>query len=129
MENATPARRTLYAGLFLVTLATLTYEILLTRIFSVTMMYHFAFMAVSVAMFGMTTGALVVYLRPGYFSPNTTRSRLALSALLFSLSMVFSFLTHLCIPFTTQQPSLVSLFALAVNYVLIAIPFGFSGIC
>jgi hypothetical protein len=30
------------------------YEILLTRIFSVTMMYHFAFVALSVAMFGPT---------------------------------------------------------------------------
>ena len=38
------------------------YEVLLTRIFSVTMWYHFAFVAISVAMFGMTVGALVVYL-------------------------------------------------------------------
>ncbi len=41
-----------YAGLFCVTLATLMHEILLTRIFSVTMWYHFAFMAISIAMFG-----------------------------------------------------------------------------
>ena len=45
-----------YLGLFLVALATLTYEILLTRIFSVTMLYHFAFVALSLAMFGMTVG-------------------------------------------------------------------------
>jgi hypothetical protein len=48
-----------YAGLFLVTLATLMYELLLTPIFSVTMWYHFAFMAISVAMFGMTVGAII----------------------------------------------------------------------
>ena len=42
-----------YVGLFLIALATLMYEILLTRIFSVTMWYHFAFVAVSIAMFGM----------------------------------------------------------------------------
>ncbi len=47
-----------YLGVALVALATLMYEILLTRIFSVTMWYHFAFMAISVAMFGMTAGAL-----------------------------------------------------------------------
>ncbi len=34
-----------YAGLFLVTLSTLMYELLFTRIFSVTMWYHFAFLA------------------------------------------------------------------------------------
>jgi hypothetical protein len=44
------------------------YEILLTRIFSVTMWYHFGFVAISVAMFGMTVGAIVVYLFPRYFA-------------------------------------------------------------
>jgi len=41
-----------YVGLCLVTLATIVYEIALTRIFSVTMWYHFAFVAISVAMLG-----------------------------------------------------------------------------
>ena len=45
-----------YGGLFFVTLATLMYEILLTRIFSVTMWYHFAFLAISIVLFGMTAG-------------------------------------------------------------------------
>ena len=42
------------------------YEILLTRIFSVTLWYHFAFMVVSIAMFGMAVGAMRVYLDPKY---------------------------------------------------------------
>ena len=45
----------------MVTLATLMYEILLTRIFSVTMWYHYAFMAISIAMLGMATGAVRVF--------------------------------------------------------------------
>ena len=57
----------IHAGLFFTTLSTLMYEILLTRIFSVTMWYHFAFVAISVALFGMTVGALIVYLSPGRF--------------------------------------------------------------
>ena len=61
--------REAYVGLFFVALATLMYEILLTRIFSVTMLYHFAFVALSVAMFGMTVGALLVYLLPRLFTP------------------------------------------------------------
>lgn len=36
------AKKSDYIGLFLITLSTLMYEILLTRIFSVTMWYHFA---------------------------------------------------------------------------------------
>ena len=67
MSNEVKVNFRTYAGLFMVTLATLMYEILLTRIFSVTMGYHFAFMAVSIAMFGMTVGALIVYLFPQRF--------------------------------------------------------------
>ena len=33
--------------------ATLLFEILLTRVFSVTMWYHFAFVAISLALFGI----------------------------------------------------------------------------
>src|SRR5690242_21730361 len=75
-----------YAGVFLATLATLMYEILLTRIFSVVMWYHYAFVAISVALFGMTVGAVLVYLFPRYFTRDRTHHHLALSAWLFSLS-------------------------------------------
>jgi hypothetical protein len=57
-----------FADLFLVTLSTLTYQLLLTRTFSVTMYYHFALVAISVTMFGMAVGAIAVYLRPRVFT-------------------------------------------------------------
>ena len=68
MNNKNTVKKQSYAGIFMVALATLMYEIILTRIFSVTMFYHFAFMAISIAMFGMSVGAIVVYLLPHYFS-------------------------------------------------------------
>jgi hypothetical protein len=117
-----------YAGLFLVTLATLMEEILLTRIFSVTMWYHYAFVAVSIAMFGMTVGALLVYLYPAVFTRERTLRQLALSALLFSLTIVVSFLTHLSIPFAADR-SVVGAYSVLLTYVVIAMPFVFSGIC
>src|ERR687895_2260805 len=95
-----------YAGLFLIALATLMYEILLTRIFSVTMLYHFAFVAISVAMFGMTVGALLVYLAPRLFPADRIHHRLALSAVAFPIVMVLSFMTELSIPFRVH-PSVV----------------------
>ena len=42
-------------GIFLLCMATLMYELLLTRIFSVLMWYNFASIAISLALFG--TGA------------------------------------------------------------------------
>src|SRR5437867_10873280 len=84
-------------ALLLVSMSTLLYEILLTRIFSVTMWYHFAFMAISIAMFGMTVGALFVYLSPGRFAPERVQVHLSAAAALLSISIVLSFLAHLAI--------------------------------
>jgi hypothetical protein len=117
-----------YLGLFLIALSTLMYEILLTRIFSVSMWYHFAFLAISVAMFGMTVGSIVVYLFPRTFAIDRAQYHLALSALLFAITIVFSFLTHLTIPFLTVR-SIVALYGIALTYAVLSVPFFFSGIC
>lgn len=119
------ATRFSYAGLFLITQATLMYEILLTRIFSVTMWYHFAFMAISIAMFGMTAGAVLVYFFPDYFRLEKTNHHLGLFSLLFALSTVISFWIDLRIPFITSD----QLRIVSFTYLVTAIPFVFSGIC
>ena len=124
----TPASRSVYGGLFLVTLATIMYEIALTRIFSVTMWYHFAFVAISVAMFGMTVGALVVYLRPSWFPAERLSYGLGLSALLFGVTIVFSLMTLLIVPFAPGA-SLMGLYSVMFYYVVVAVPFVFSGVC
>ncbi len=103
------------------------YEILLTRIFSVTMLYHFAFVALSLAMFGMTAGALAVYLAPRVFTPERLRTQLALAAVAFPIAMILSFLTELSIPFRVH-PSIVAIYAIAFTYAVIAVPFVISGI-
>src|SRR4051812_33117357 len=124
-ENV-PARGS-YIGLFMVALATLMYEILLTRIFSVTMLYHFAFVALSVAMFGMTVGALIVYLSPAVFVPERLDRWLGRAAVAFPIAMVLSFLTQLSVPFRVH-PSIVAVYAIAFTYAVIAVPFVVSGI-
>ncbi len=121
------ATRSTYAGIFFVSLATLMYEILLTRVFSVTMLYHFAFVALSLAMFGMTAGALIVYLAPRAFEGARLRPRLALAAVAFPLAIIFSFLTQLSIPFRVH-PSIVAIYAIGLTYVVVAVPFVVSGI-
>ncbi|UCB53040.1 MAG: hypothetical protein JSV10_02835, partial [Candidatus Zixiibacteriota bacterium] len=128
MKSETVVKKQTYLGLFMITLATLMYEILLTRIFSVTVWYHFAFMAISVAMFGMTVGAILVYLLPHHFTLKRAKYHLALSSFLFAVTIVASFLTHLQIP-PVKDASIVGLWPLVLTYVVISIPFVFSGIC
>lgn len=103
------------------------YEILLTRIFSVTMWYHFAFVAVSVALFGMTVGALIVHLLPHRFPVELTKERLFQASLLFGVSIVLSFVTQLAIPFDPEW-SLLGVYSIAFTYLVISVPFIFSGI-
>lgn len=91
------------AGVFLISLASLTLELLLTRFWSVISYYHFAFVAVSLAMLGMTAGALLIYLYPERFQIEHTKRDMAASALLFSIAVVFSVMTQLCVPFVPRK--------------------------
>ena len=122
---AIPGRAT-SLGLLFISLSTLMLENLLTRIFSVTMWYHFAFVAISVALFGMTVGALLVYLRPKIFNPSGVHNQMAASALLFSLSTALALLLHTSLPFRLDAtPS--GVLSLAAHYGAILLPFIFAG--
>lgn len=118
----------IYAGVFCIALATLMYEILLTRIFSFTTWYHFAFMVVSLAMFGMTMGAVHVYLRKEQFGSESIPTQLWLNSLLFSLSMAISFVAYVPVS-SLLSGSMVGAIALSYTYVLFSLPFFFAGIC
>jgi hypothetical protein len=56
-------RRLLFAGIFLIALSGLVLEVAITRIFSAAIWYHFAFVAVSVALLGLGASGLVVQYR------------------------------------------------------------------
>jgi hypothetical protein len=122
------ATKLTYAGVFLISLATLMQEVLLTRIFSVTMWYHFAFMAISLAMFGMTVGALSVYLHPEDYVGIRARRQIALSSLYFGVCAVVSMFVHLSVPLNPDR-SLAGAGSLVFTYVLMSSSFFFSGLC
>ena len=50
-----------YLSVGLTTMATLVLELALTRIFSVVFYYHFAFLAISIALFGLGLGGVFSY--------------------------------------------------------------------
>ena len=56
--------RTILVGIGAVSAALLMTELALTRIFSVTMYYHFAFLAISIALFGLSASGVLVFKRP-----------------------------------------------------------------
>jgi hypothetical protein len=127
VTSSVHARRQDYVALFLVAMATMMLEILLTRIFSVTFWYHLAFVAVSIAMFGMTLGAVIVYLFASWFAPHRLRAGLAIASGLFAVTAVGSVKIHLGMPVDLTRLSS-PLTDLSIAYSIIAVPFIFSGI-
>ena len=63
----TPSQwREVYLCVALTTMATLLLELSLTRIFSVVFYYHFAFLAISIALFGLGAGGVFSYVVAGW---------------------------------------------------------------
>src|SRR5436305_8046048 len=56
------SEKTLLAGLALTSFAALLLELALTRLFSVVLFYHFAFLAISIALLGLGAGGVFAYL-------------------------------------------------------------------
>jgi len=125
--EAAPARPGVYGGLALVAMATLLAELTLTRVFSVVLWYHFAFVAVSIALFGMTVGAVIVHLLPRQHKADHPAELLATASALFGLSMALATWLMLVKPWRPPAPGS-SLWDLASLYLLLAVPFTFSGI-
>jgi hypothetical protein len=117
-----------YAGLFLLSAATLVFEINLTRIFSVAQFYHFAFMIVSLALlgFGASGTFLTIFPRLKARDPDCTLTMLSWA---FALTTIGSYALTLYVPFDSfriarewQQGGV-----LALHYVALAAPFFCSG--
>lgn len=118
----------MYRAIFFTSLASLSFEVLLVRVFSIVLWYHFAFMVVSIAMFGLSVSGTAVAsvwslrrrrpdLQPWYF-------------LLLGIAMAACYLIALRIPFDPvrlpwdrRQMLFVSLY-----YIILAFPFFLSGI-
>lgn len=75
-----------YTGVFTVSSSILMLEIVQTRILSVVVWYHLAFLVISLGMFGLTAGAVWVYLRRARFSEKTLSYDLAYFSSIGALS-------------------------------------------
>ncbi len=111
----------LYAAIALTTAATLVLELSLTRIFSVVFYYHFAFLAISIALFGLGAGGVVSY----YF---TARGK-ALFSRLGAISAINAAAVAISLALTLNLAGRPSSFAsLAFVYFLTSVPFLLAGI-
>lgn len=118
-------------GVGLVSLALMLAELVLTRIFSVTIWYHFAFVAIAIALFGAGLGGLVVHLARERLARADTRRTLAYVALALALALVLVDLMLLRVPpnWFGGMLGLFTVFTLRLMgvFVVTAIPFLLGG--
>jgi len=123
----TVRRLATYLGIGAVSCSTLMVEILLTRITSVTAWYHLAFFVISLAMLGMTAGAVAVFLRPDRFGFEHAGSRLYEGSLGLALSLPPAICVALAVP-VQHIETLVDFVALLLVGSALALPFWFAGV-
>lgn len=116
-----------YSGLFVVTACTLMLQVVQTRILSVVAWYHLAFFAISMAMFGLTAGAVWLYLRRDRYTAETLSYHLAYYSMAFAVSIAGSLLVQLTLSPIVLR-SLSAVWTWMELALCISVPFFFSGI-
>ncbi|MFH1131410.1 MAG: hypothetical protein V1754_08750, partial [Pseudomonadota bacterium] len=124
----------IYVGVGLITLATLLLELLFTRIFSVTLYYHFAFMVISVALFGLGLSGVVLFLRPEKYSVDRLNDLLVQYSRRFAWTVILALVYVLNHSLSAKLSAIEgsyftwqTFFELSFLYVFSAIPFYFGG--
>ena len=124
-----PTRRTMryfLAGLFLICMCSLMLQIMQTRLLSVMAWYYLAFVAISMAMFGMTAGSLYVYFRPERFTSDALLGNLTWICSAFALSVVASVLLQITTVVTVSTVTMSTLLWLKLILILVP-PYVFAG--
>src|SRR5262249_25939003 len=103
-------------------------ELSFARTLSVALLSHYAFVAISLAMFGLRLAGLLVYLRPQRFGPATVDAQLATALGRFGLWAALGTILFLHIH-VRQEPSLAGVATLGLAYLVLAVPFFFAGLC
>jgi spermidine synthase len=110
----------IYFGVAVTTLASLLLELSLTRIFSVVFYYHFAFLAISIALFGLGVGGIFSYVVARW--PGFLYKKLGLLAIGDAVSVV------LALEFLLTRRAELSTLDISLVYFTCALPFILSGI-
>jgi hypothetical protein len=119
-------KHTVLPEIFIVSLSSLSFEIVLARIFAISLWYHFAFMVISIAMLGIgASGTLLsVYTRL------KDMRLMPLYCAAFSVAIPAGYLAINNVPFDPVRLSWdkSQLFYISLYYLFLSLPFFFSGL-
>src|SRR5271167_1403052 len=126
-STAAIPERTLLLGLGLTSFAALLLELALTRLFSVVLFYHFAFLAISIALLGLGSGGVFAYLGKSWLGRISTRTLLSWLCVANAvvIPLVLEIVLHVPVSLSLSRANFLRLTAI---YLASAVPFFVTGL-
>ena len=95
-----------YAGVFLISGMVMALQIMQSRIFSVVAWYHLSFVVISIAMFGLTLGALKIYRGDEQYYRDNFTLVARRHSIAFAFFIVIGLLAqiYICLLYTSPSP-------------------------
>ena len=121
------SRSRVFTGVGLVSLCVLMLQLALTRLFSATMYYHFAFLAISLALLGSGASGVFVYLMGRRLAEERAPWAPALAAALFAVCCPLALVVILGNPLSPLDSGSTTLARLSWIYGAAALAFFFAG--
>ena len=121
-------------AVFLLSLSALAFEVLLTRVFSIGQWNHLSFMVISITLFGFAAGGTFLNIidarKKGWEKRLLSAGPLTTFIMLYSLTAIISYIVLNQIPldYFRLPLELIQIFYLLAVYLLLALPFFFTGL-
>jgi spermidine synthase/MFS family permease len=119
-----------FAGIFLISFSTLLFELSLTRVFSVTLWYHFGFLIISTALLGFGVSGVLLSLWKKLREEYNLDKTLGWLSIFISLSIIICFWLLQQIPFDpfSLYADKMQFLYMPLTYIIVSIPFFFAGL-
>ena len=121
--------RSTLAGVFVLALSIIVFEIALTRVFAIMMWHHFTYMVISVGLLGFGAAGSILTARQDALRSDSPVPQLCTCSLAYGVSVVaaFAFATRIEIDSLRIWEDPTNLLRFGVLYAAIAVPFVFGG--
>lgn len=121
------------AAIFLFSFTSLAFEVALTRLFSISLSYHFGFMVISIAMLGIGASGTVLSLFPKLKDSSSDRpisNIIGTYGLLLGSTMALSYVISNALPFDPVRLSWdrIQILYIVLYYLILSAPFFFFGL-
>ncbi|MBU1164496.1 hypothetical protein KKA15_02965 [Patescibacteria group bacterium] len=112
-------------GIFFISLSVLYFELTLIRLFSIIFQSNLSFLGISIALFGLAVGGIVVYFLPSHFEEKDFNIKLIFLCLSYSLSLAIIAIV-LLLPIRISNLPIVLTFC---TFIFTSIPFIIANVC